>query len=81
MDWIIDDYYDHVLDIAKQEVTIMSSEDKEYYLNHPDYNEHHFNYGMYLRNNYIHCKLNVIDPDKMSREIFETIISLLRKEQ
>ena len=47
MDWIIDDYYDHVLDIAKQEVTIMSSEDKEYYLNQPDYNEHHFNYGMY----------------------------------
>lgn len=76
-----ENYYDHVLDIARQEVTIMTEEDKEYYLHHPDYDEHHFGYGMYLRNNYIHGKLKVAMPDNMSEEIFETIIELLKKER
>ena len=76
-----ENYYDHVHDIAKQEVAIMSEEDKEYYLSHPDYYEHHFEYGMYLRNNYIHGKLNVLMADSMSEEIFKTIIELLKKER
>ena len=74
-------YYDHVFDIARQEITIMSEEDKAYYLNHPDYDEHHFEYGMYLRNNYIYGKLKVLEPDNMSEDIFETIISLLKKDK
>ena len=50
----------------------------EFYLNHPDYTEHHFEYGMYLRNRYIHGKYEHVIADNMSDDIFETIIKLLR---
>lgn len=75
-----DDYYNKIVrEIAEEEVNSMSDEDKEYYLNHPDYNEHHFGYGMYLRNNYIHDKIDVLSPDDMSADIFEEIIKLLNR--
>ncbi len=74
-------YYDHVLDIARQEVKIISEKDKQHYLNHPDYDDHHFGYGMYLRNNYIYGKVKVLEPDEMSEDIFEMIISLLKKDK
>ena len=76
----MEDYYDIVLDIARQEVVLMSQEDKEYYLHHPDYEEHRFSYGMYLKNNYIYGQVSDVDADRMSEEIFETIIELLRKQ-
>ena len=41
-------------EIVEKEVSILSNEDKDYLLNHPDYFDHHFGYGMYLRNEYIH---------------------------
>lgn len=75
-----DDYYNRIVrEIAEEEVNSMSDEDKEYYLEHSDYNEHHFGYGMYLRNNYIHGKIDVLSPDDMSGDIFEEIIKLLNK--
>ena len=74
-----EDYAKAVMDIAKKEVRKMSNEDKEFYLNHPDYTEHHFEYGMYLRNRYIHGKYEDVIADNMSDDIFETIIKLLRK--
>lgn len=74
-----EDYAKAVMDIAKKEVRKMSNEDKEFYLNHPDYTEHHFEYGMYLRNRYIHGKYEHVIADNMSDDIFETIIKLLRK--
>lgn len=73
-----EDYAKAVMDIAKKEVRKMSNEDKEFYLNHPDYTEHHFEYGMYLRNRYIHGKYEHVIADNMSDDIFETIIKLLR---
>ena len=74
------EYDDMVLDIAEKEVSTMSNEDRQYFLKHPNYYEHHYGYGMYLRNNYIHDKINVAMPDSMSRDIFESIISILRNE-
>ena len=41
-------------EIVEKEVSILSDEDKAFLLNHPDYLDHHFGYGMYLRNEYIH---------------------------
>ena len=76
-----EDYAKAVMDIAKKEVRKMSNEDKEFYLNHPDYTEHHFEYGMYLRNRYIHGKYEHVIADNMSDDIFETIIKLLRKSE
>lgn len=74
------DYYNKIVhEIAEEEVNSMSEDDKAYYLNHPDYNKHHFGYGMYLRNNYIHDKIDVLSPDDMSGDIFEEIIKLLNK--
>ena len=75
------DYDEKVNEIAKKEVEKMSDKDKEYYLSHSDYDEHHFDYGMYLRNKYIHGKLIVPMPDSMSADIFEAIIVLLKKEK
>lgn len=76
-----EDYAKAVMDIAKKEVRKMSNEDKEFYLNHPGYTEHHFEYGMYLRNRYIHGKYEHVIADNMSDDIFETIIKLLRKSE
>lgn len=73
-------YDDIVREIAKIEFASMDDEDKEYYLNHPDYYEHHFDYGMYLRNKYIHNKIEgAVIADNMSHHIFDKIIELLRK--
>ncbi len=73
-------YDETVLSIAQKEVNSMSRKDRVYYLSHPDYNEHHVGYGMYLRNKYIHGKMNVLQPDNMSDDIFSKIIELLKEE-
>lgn len=50
-------------------------------MNNPDYYEHHFGYGMYLRNKYIHNKIEgAVMEDVMSENIFDKIIALLKQE-
>ena len=77
-------------EIAEKEVSILSNEDKDYLLNHPDYLDHHFGYGMYLRNEFIHS--GVLDEgdddripilfiaDDMSEILFNKIIDKLKEE-
>lgn len=74
-------------DIAGSEPNICITESyhhrkrKEYLLNNPDYYEHHFGYGMYLRNKYIHNKIEgAVMEDVMSENIFDKIIALLKQE-
>ncbi len=75
------DYQDILKRIAEKEVRTMSDEDREFYLQHPDYNELHFDYGMYLRNRYIHGKRKGKCPDKVSEDIFNRIIELLSRQK
>ncbi len=73
----------------KKEVSTLSDEDKAFLLNHPDYLDHHFGYGMYLRNEYVYS--GVLDErdddglpmlyiaDDLSEILFNEIVNRIRK--
>ena len=75
-------------EIVDREIATLSEEDKAYLLEHPDYTEHHFGYGLYLRNEYIHSGLLdnedeyglpiLCIPDDLSEMLFQKIIESLR---
>ena len=72
--------------VASDCIQELNDSEKEYLLNHPQYFQHHFGYGLYIRNNYIHnrdfSEAGFWEhPDNLSREIFEEIISVLRSGQ
>ena len=77
-------------EVVEKEVSVLSKEDKAFLLKHPDYFDHHFGYGMYLRNEYIHSGvLGEEDEDKipilyiaddMSEILFNRIIDRLKEE-
>ncbi len=61
----------------------LTDENIKFLLNHPDYTPYHFGYGFYIRNKYIHAKDCSEagfwpDPDELSGEIFDQIITNLR---
>ncbi len=76
-------------EVAEKEVSRLSKEDKAFLLKHPDYYEHHFGYGMYLRNEYIHSGiLEMKDEDglqmlyiadDLSELLFNRVIKKLKK--
>ena len=62
-------------------LTELSDEDKKDLLDNPDPIDHHFGYGMYIRNHYIHdkdLKFPVDSADYLSAEILERIIRKLQ---
>ncbi len=75
--------------IAEKETSRLSEEDKTFLLEHPDYYEHHFGYGMYLRNEYIHS--GILDTkeedgipilyiaDDLSEILFDRIIEKIKE--
>ncbi len=70
-------------EIADLEIRKLSEDDKKALLEHPDYQEHHFGYGMYLRNEYVHSGRLKEDsmlclPDDLSEKIFMRIIRKLK---
>ena len=59
----------------------LTNEDKEALLVNPDPIDHHFGYGMYIRNRFIHdkdLKFPVDSADYLSTEIVERIIRKLQ---
>ena len=74
------DYQDILQKIAEKEVRNMSDEERTFFLQHHDYMEHHFDYGMYLRNRYVHGKYEAKWPDNVSEDIFNRIMELLREQ-
>ena len=82
-------------EIVETELNRLSDEDKKALLENPDYIDHHFGYGMYIRNEYIHSgKMKdpeqntdpndpyypYIHPDNLSEIIFEKIIEKIKKQ-
>ena len=72
-----------VNETASDAISKLSKEDKKALLDNPDPIYHHFGYGMYIRNRYIHNKelrFPVVFKDDLSSEIVEEIIRRLQEE-
>ncbi|MBO4680374.1 MAG: hypothetical protein J5623_00550 [Clostridiales bacterium] len=62
----------------------LSEEDKKDLLEHPDPFDHHFGYGLYIRNQYIHGKelsFPCVFADNLSTEIVRRIILKVQENQ
>ena len=60
----------------------LTEKDKITLLDHPDPADHHFGYGMYIRNHYIHGKelsFPVLLADDLSSSIIERIIKKVQE--
>ena len=69
--------------VVKKELEILTEEEKQYLLDHSDYVEHHFFYGLHLRNTYIYKSkiLNnyvFLSADELSHIIFDKIIDAIK---
>ncbi len=76
-----DKYVDEVANKCFSELT---DEDKQAFREHPNPYEHHFGYGMYIRNNYLYGKeleFPAMIADNMSHQILEKIIDMCLKEE
>lgn len=66
-------------DISLDCLRKMSKKDRNYLAEHTDYNDYHFGYAMYIRNNYIHGskKRFVLMADDTSFQVMEYMFSIL----
>ena len=66
---------------AEDLIRNLSEEDKAALLQNPEYADHHFGLGMYIRNHYIYnnqeLRLPAVLADGLSHKIFDQIISIL----
>ena len=67
-------YNEDVNEIADKCVKALTPEDIEVLKKHPRSVEHHFDYGLYIRNQYIHGKIEAFCPDGMSSDIIKKIL-------
>lgn len=61
-------------------VSKLDDDDKQFLLENPDYTEHHFGFGLWIRNTYIHDhNLPVVfcQPDELSALVFDRVIQML----
>jgi len=70
---------------AEDLIRNLSEEDKAALLQSPEYTDHHFGLGMYIRNHYIYTdpdlRLPAIMADGLSRKIFDQAILILKTKQ
>ncbi|MBO5521726.1 MAG: hypothetical protein J5973_08645 [Eubacterium sp.] len=82
----IDDYNTTFLqETAESLIRDISEEDKEAILQNPDYAQHHFWLGLYIRNRYLYTRPETerlpFRADKISRDIFERSVEILQQGQ
>ncbi len=73
--------------VAEHLAKNLSEEDKKTILEDPKYERHHFGFGMYIRNKYIHGrniqankgKGFVMPADSISADIFHELVEILKK--
>ena len=67
---------------AEDLIRNLSEEDKAALLQKPEYKDHHFGLGMYIRNHYIYTnqdlRLPAVMADGLSHKIFNQVISILK---
>ena len=67
---------------AEDLIRNLSEEDKAALLQNPEYTDHHFGLGMYIRNHYIYTnqdlRLPAVMADGLSHKIFDQAISILK---
>ena len=74
----------YVDEIAAKCLSEMTEEDKQVFREHPNPYEHHFGYGMYIRNQYLYgneLSVPAIIADNLSSRILEKIIDTILKEE
>ena len=74
----------YVDEIAAKCLSEMTEEDKQVFREHPNPYEHHFGYGMYIRNQYFYgdeLSVPAIIADNLSSRILEKIIDTILKEE
>ena len=74
---------EEIVKIVNNELEILTDEEKQYLLDHSDYVEHHFFYGLHLRNTYIYGNekikdIGFFDADELSHIIFDKIIDAIK---
>lgn len=82
----IEDYNTTFLqETAESLIRDISEEDKEAILQNPDYAQHHFWLGLYIRNRYLYTRPETerlpFRADKISRDIFERSVEILQQGQ
>ena len=76
-------YLEFINETATDAVSKLTKKDRKALLEHPDPIDHHFGYGMYMRNHYIHNKelpFLAVSADNLSTEIVAEIIKRVQKE-
>lgn len=76
-------YREFINETAADAVSKLSKKDRKALLEHPDPIDHHFGYGIYIRNHYIHNKelsFLAVSADSLSTEIVAEIIKRVQKE-
>lgn len=74
---------EYIIRTVETEYQNLSLEDKEILMRNPHPVMHHFGYGMYIRNRYIHGKhlgFEFSNPDELSWKIMEKIIRRVHEE-
>ena len=72
-----------IRETAEDLIRNLSEEDREMILQNPDYVQHHFWLGLYIRNRYIYNNPDLsfwpYHADHISHDIFDCVVSLLRE--
>lgn len=74
----------YIDEIAAKCLSELTEEDKQVFREHPNPYEHHFWYGMYIRNKYFYengLAIPALIADNMSSQILEKIIDMCLKEE
>lgn len=70
--------------VARDVLSKLSAENKQYLKEYSDPIEHHFGLGLFIRNKYIHGKklgFFVFRPDSLSTTIIDRLIEILQAEK
>ncbi len=76
-------YLEFINETATDAVSKLTKKDRKALLDNPDPIDHHFGYGIYIRNHYIHNKelpFPAVSADNLSTEIVAEIIKRVQKE-
>lgn len=81
--YFLDEFKFLVSDISDDVIKELDEEDKKSLLKNDDYIDHHFGFGLYIRNNFIYQNDKIkykIEADFLSHRICDEIVKKLKKD-